>query len=315
MPICFVRLADTLTRHVALVIIAFSAIALAAPATFAWATSYTSLFLGIIMFGMGLTIDAKDFRVVFTRPKEVAIGAVVQFSAMPLLAALLIALFGLEGDLAIGVVLVACCPGGTASNVITYIAKGDVALSVAMTIVSTLLAPIVTPTLVYLLAGAWVEVSFASMCLQAVQVVLVPVLAGIAVGAFGGKRVERASALLPVVSVLAIAVIVAGIMAANAGKLAQSGLLVLCVVALHNAFGMMAGWLAGRVFKLDYAKTTAVAIEIGLQNSGLAVTLAAASFAANPLATLPGAVFSIWQNIAGSFFAQFRRRRAPKLER
>ena len=307
-----VKIGDLLTRSVALVIIALSAWAFFMPQLFAWATSYTTIFLGIIMFGMGLTISPADFKVVFTHPKEVLLGAALQYTVMPAAAWALAVALHLPTDLALGVILVGCCPGGTASNVITYIAKGDVPLSVGMTIVSTLLAPLLTPALVYLLAGAWVKVSFLAMLLSVVEVVLIPVLAGIAVSALASKTVARCAPILPLVSVLAIALIVAGITANNTAKIIESGALVLAVVALHNAIGMGAGYLVARAFKLDYPKVTAVAIEIGMQNSGLAVSLATANFAANPLATLPGAIFSIWHNVAGSLFAGARRRRSEQ---
>lgn len=300
------RAGSFLTRHVALVIIVLSALACLAPGLFSWATSYTSVFLGVIMFGMGLTIKPADFKVVFSHPKEVVLGALLQYTVMPLLAWALVTLLELPQDLAVGVILVACCPGGTASNVITYIAKGDVPLSVGMTIVSTLIAPLVTPVLVYALAGAWVEVSLPVMFISVIRVVLVPVVAGVLLAALVGERIERVSAALPVISVVAIALIVAGIMAANVQKLAGQGLVVLGVVALHNGFGMLIGYLVSRLFGLDYPKVTAVALEVGMQNSGLAVTLATGNFAQLALATLPGAIFSIWQNIAGSLFANAR---------
>ena len=296
------------TRHVALVIIALSACAFFAPGLFAWSTGYTSAFLGVIMFGMGLTISADDFKMVLKRPKEILLGAVAQYTIMPAAAWALATLLQLPADLALGVILVGCCPGGTASNVITYIAKGDVALSIGMTIVSTLLAPVITPALVWLLAGAWVEVSFWSMFLNVLQVVLAPVAAGILANMLAKRAVRKVAPILPLVSVLAIAFIVAGITATNTQKIVECGALTLAVVVLHNAIGMTAGYGIAHLFGLSQPKTTAVAIEIGMQNSGLAVTLAAANFAANPLATLPGAIFSVWHNVAGSIFAGWRTR-------
>lgn len=304
---------SVLTRYVALIIIALSALAFVVPQAFVWATAYTTIFLGVIMFGMGLTIKPSDFKVVFTHPKEVLIGAVAQYTIMPLAAWALATVLQLPADIAIGVILLGCCPGGTASNVITYIAKGDVPLSVGMTIVSTLLAPLVTPVLVYALAGAWVEVSIVAMFVSVVQVVLLPVIAGLVVSAFAHRAVQTVQPILPVISVFAIAFIVAGITAANTTKILESGALVLAVVILHNAIGMGVGYAIARLFKMDYAKTTALAIEVGMQNSGLSVSLAAANFAANPLATLPGAIFSVWHNIAGSVFASVRCREGKQV--
>lgn len=301
-----------LTKYIGVIIIIFSVIAFFWRDGFSWATNYTSVFLGIAMFGMGLTITANDFRVVFSRPKEVILGCVAQYTVMPFVAWFLAVVFKLPADLALGVILVGCCPGGTASNVITYIAGGDVALSVGMTIISTLIAPVMTPALVYLLAGAWVEVSFMAMVISVVKVILVPVLLGILIKTFFGKYIDKVSGVLPLISVVSIVMIIAGIVAVNADKILTCGLQVLGVVAVHNVLGMALGLGAAKAFKVEYSKATAISIEVGMQNSGLAVSLAAANFAANPLATLPGAIFSVWHNISGSIFASIRRRGASK---
>ena len=268
-----------LTKYIGIIIICFSVIAFFWRNGFAWTTNYTSIFLGVAMFGMGLTIKMDDFKRVFSRPKEILIGFVAQYTIMPVVAWGLCQLMHLPTDLALGVILVGCCPGGTASNVITYIAGGDVALSVGMTITSTLAAPLMTPLLVYLLAGAWVEVSFLAMVISVVKVVLIPVLLGILINWIFGKQIQKISEVLPLISVVSIVMIISGIVSVNAAKL------------LH----------------IEYDKATAIAIEVGMQNSGLAISLATANFAANPLATLPGAIFSVWHNISGSLFAGIRR--------
>ena len=222
------------SRYIGIIIIAFSCLAFFWRDGFSWMTNYTSVFLGVIMFGMGLTIKLDDFRAIFSRPKEVVIGAVAQYTIMPVIAWLLCKVMNLPADLALGVILVGCCPGGTASNVITYIAGGDVALSVGMTITSTLAAPIVTPLLVYVLAGAWVEVSFLAMVISVVKVVLVPVLLGILINWVWGKQIQKISEILPLISVVSIVMIISGIVAVNAEKILSCGLLVLGVVMLHN---------------------------------------------------------------------------------
>lgn len=298
-----------LSKYIGLIIILLSVIAFFKPSGFAWATSYTSWFLGVAMFGMGLTISGKDVQVVFTRPKEVLVGCIAQYTIMPLAAWLLASAMNLPADLALGVILVGCCPGGTASNVITYIAGGDVALSVGMTTVSTLIAPLMTPALVYLLGGAWVEVSFLAMVSSVVKVVLVPVLLGIVLHSLFGSFIQKISGILPLISVVSIVMIIAGIVANNAEKILSCGALVLLVVILHNGIGLLLGLGAGKLLGSSYEKETAIAIEVAMQNSGLAVSLAAANFAANPLATLPGAIFSVWHNISGSMFASLRRRK------
>ena len=303
------KVSSFLTKYIGIIIICFSVLAFFWRDGFAWTVDYTSVFLGIAMFGMGLTIKMGDFQVVFSHPREVIIGCVAQYTVMPLVAWILAVVFHLPEDLVIGVILVGCCPGGTASNVITYIAGGDVALSVGMTIVSTLAAPLMTPLLVYILAGAWVQVSFWAMVLSVVKVILVPVLLGILIRTLFGCQIQKISDILPIISVVSIVMIICGIVSVNAEKIVSCGALVLGVVALHNLCGMGLGLLATKVLKVEYPRATAIAIEVGMQNSGLAVSLAAANFAANPLATLPGAIFSVWHNISGSVFASIRRRR------
>ena len=306
------KICNFLSSNIAILIIIFSVIAFFYPAGFSWATGYTTIFLGVAMFGMGLTIKVSDFRVVFTRPKELFIGCLLQYTVMPLAAFAVAKLFGLSADLALGVILVGCCPGGTASNVITYIADGDVPLSVGMTITSTLLAPICTPVLVYLLAGSWVEVSLTAMMVSVVKVVLVPVLAGILIYYLFPKQVDRMRDVLPLISVIAIVMIISGIVGSNAEKIVTCGALVMIVVSVHNTIGLVLGTMVAKWCGLEEKKVTAVGIEVGMQNSGLAISLAAANFAANPLATLPGAIFSVWHNISGTIYAGIRNRKTKQ---
>ena len=306
------KICDFLSSNIAILIIIFSVIAFFYPKGFSWATNYTTMFLGAAMFGMGLTIKAEDFRIVFTRPKDLCIGFILQYTVMPLAAFALAKAFGLSADLALGVILVGCCPGGTASNVITYVAKGDVPLSVGMTIVSTLLAPLCTPVLVYFLAGSWVEVSLVTIMISVVKVVLIPVLAGILIYRIFPKQVDAVREMLPLVSVIAIVMIISGIVGSNAEKIMTCGLLVMVVVAIHNTIGLALGTVAAKLMKLEEKKVTAIGIEVGMQNSGLAISLATANFAANPLATLPGAIFSVWHNISGTIYAGIRNRRVDE---
>ena len=266
--------------------------------------------LGVIMFGMGLTLKAEDFKVVFSRPKDVLVGCLAQFTVMPLLAFALTKIFRLEPALAIGVILVGCCPGGTASNVITYLAKGDLALSVGMTAVSTLLAPVLTPLLVWLLAGETVDVDVVGMLLSILWVVILPIALGLLVKRFWPRTTEQASAYLPALSTLAICVIVLIVIAANANKLLDGGLVILLVVVLHNVCGLAAGYLIGTLLRLTPAKRRAISVEVGMQNSGLASSLATLHFAAYPLATIPGALFSVWHNISGAIVAKLYSRNA-----
>ena len=309
----FRRLSMLLAGHIGVIILCCSVLAWMFPFLFSWTVPHTSVFLAVIMFGMGLTIEAQDFRAAFARPGALVAGCAAQFTVMPLIAFLLAKLCALPADLALGVILVGCAPGGTASNVITYLARGDVALSVGMTAVSTLAAPVMTPLLVYVLAGSWVEVSFWSMTASVMNIVLFPVVAGLVLRRAAQGVVRRIVDVCPLVSVLGIVLIVGGIIAVNADNIAESGLLVLLLVFLHNGAGLIIGLGIASVLGLSYAGRTAVSIEVGMQNSGLAVALAAVNFAASPLSTLPGALFSAWQNISGALFAGWRRREREKL--
>ena len=263
--------------------------------------------LGVIMFGMGMTLSPKDFRVVFSRPKDVIIGCLAQFTVMPLLAFGLTRLFSLDQALTIGVILVGCCPGGTASNVITYLSKGDLALSVGMTATSTLLAPVLTPLLVWLLAGQSVDVDVAGMLLSILWVVILPIALGLLVKHFWPRVTEQATGYLPALSTLAICMIVLIVIAANAHKLLSGGVVIILVVILHNVCGLAIGYLIGRLLGLSSAKRRAISIEVGMQNSGLASSLATLHFAAFPMATLPGALFSVWHNLSGAAVARLWR--------
>ena len=265
--------------------------------------------LGLVMFGMGLTLNLQDFKIVFSRPKDVVIGCLAQFSVMPLIAWGLARLFQLDESLALGVVLVGCCPGGTASNVITYLAKGDLALSVGMTGVSTLLAPFLTPLLTWTLAGKSVDVDVASMFLSILWVVILPIVAGLLVKWMWPMFTDKATDYLPAFSSIAIAFIVAIVISANASKLLAGGMLIVLVVMLHNICGLSIGYMIGLMCGLSDSKKKAVSIEVGMQNSGLASSLATLHFAAYPLATIPGAIFSVWHNISGAIVARWYAKR------
>jgi BASS family bile acid:Na+ symporter len=264
--------------------------------------------LGIIMFGMGLTLRWDDFRVVFSRPKDMLVGCLAQFTIMPLLAWTLAQAFRLDEALTVGVILVGCCPGGTASNVITYLSRGDLALSVGMTGVSTLLAPIMTPLLVWLLAGKTVDVDVAAMFLSILWVVIAPIAVGLVVKRLWPRLTEQATAYLPALSSLAITAIVLIVIAASAHKLMAGGLVIIAVVMLHNMGGLALGYLIGSVLRLSWPKRKALSIEVGMQNSGLASGLATLHFAAYPMAIIPGAVFSVWHNISGALMARIFQR-------
>lgn len=263
--------------------------------------------LGIVMFCMGVTLTLPDFVQIAKKPWIAAVGVVAQYVFMPLAGWLVAVFLGLPPELAAGVILVGCAPGGTASNVVTYLARGDVALSVSVTTLSTLLAPLVTPALTLMLAGQYMNVSFAAMMLSIVKTVLVPVIAGVLVRTLADKLVSKATPILPWLSAVTIALIVAIVVGGSADKLASAGLIVVAAVILHNLIGLAMGWLTGLAVGLPSAQRRALTFEVGLQNSGLAATLATTYI--SPLAALPGAVFSVWHNVSGAALAAFFARR------
>lgn len=299
------KVCSFIAQWLGIIVLVVAATALFIPASFEWIDTKTiNPLLGIIMFGMGLTLSPKDFRVVLSRPKDILVGCLAQFTVMPLLAWLMTWVFSLPRELALGVILVGCCPGGTASNVITYLAKGDLALSVGMTATSTLLAPLVTPLLVWLLAGTMVDVDTVGMLLSIVYVVIAPILGGLLCQRFIPQLTKKIVPYLPALSSLAITMVVGIVVSHNATKLLTGGLLVVLVVILHNLLGLLIGFLTGRVLRLKRQKCVALSIEVGMQNSGLACSLASIHFAIYPLAAIPGAVFSVWHNISGAIVAR-----------
>lgn len=296
----------------ALFVIIVAIIALFMPWTFKWSAQYVTYLLGIVMFGMGMTLRFEDFKLVFKRPKDVFIGALAQFTIMPALAWLLATAFQLPPELAVGVILVGTCPGGTSSNVMTYLARGDVALSVSITMTTTILAPIVTPILSWWLAGAWIDISLAAMMMSIVQVVVLPIILGIIINKLFGDFVRKAIKLLPLISVIAIVLIVGGVVSVSAQKIMETGLLIMAVVILHNMLGYALGFVIAKVLKMDLAKSKAISIEVGMQNSGLATSLAMMHFGA--VAAIPGAIFSVWHNISGSLAANYLASKMDKEE-
>lgn len=294
-------------------VIIVAAIALFMPWTFTWSAKYVTYLLGIVMFGMGMTLRFEDFKLVFKRPKDVFIGALAQFTIMPALAWVLATLFQLPPELAVGVILVGTCPGGTSSNVMTYLARGDVALSVSMTMTTTILAPIVTPILSWWLAGAWIDISLQAMMISIIQVVVVPIALGIIINKFFGDFVRKAIKLLPLISVIAIVLIVGGVVSVSAQKIMETGLLIMAVVILHNMLGYALGFAIAKALKMDMAKSKAISIEVGMQNSGLATSLAMMHFGA--VAAIPGAIFSVWHNISGSLAANYLAGKMDKEEK
>ena len=307
------KISNFISAYMAWIVLIVAALALFLPGTSLWIqTKWINYLLMIIMFGMGLTTKPSDFTIVFKRPGDVIIGCAAQFLVMPLLAFLLGKLFHLSDELLVGVVLVGTCPGGTSSNVITYLSKGDTALSVAMTSVNTLLAPLLTPLLTYLYLRTSVHVDVASMVLSIIQVVIVPIGLGLIVNRLFGKQTQRIGSVLPSVSVIAICLIVASVVSHNSEKILATGWMIFAIVILHNLLGYLCGYLIGVLFKMDAPRKKAVSIEIGMQNSGLATTLAGSAFPDLAMATVPGAIFSVWHNISGAILAAWFSRKANR---
>ncbi|WP_026246666.1 MULTISPECIES: bile acid:sodium symporter family protein [unclassified Streptomyces] len=284
------------------------ALGLLLPDTFADYKTDVPYLLGVVMFCMGLTMSLGDFKGVAQRPWAVGIGLVAHYVIMPGLGWLIANVLDLSPQLAAGVILVGCAPSGTASNVVTYLARGDVALSVSVATVSTVLAPLVTPPLTLLLAGEYLPVDAGSMVTDILKTVLLPVLAGLAVRLLFGRYVDRVLSVLPWLSAATVAVIVAVVVAGSAAAIKSAALVVLLAVVLHNGLGLALGYGAGKAARLGKPASRAMAFEVGMQNSGLAASLATAHF--SPLAALPAAVFSVWHNVSGAVVAAWMSHRS-----
>ena len=306
-----IKICNFIAKWMGLLVLLVAALSLLAPTTFSWiSTWYINPMLGVIMFGMGLTLSPKDFKIVLSRPKDILVGCFLQFLIMPMLAWGLTWAFSLPKELALGVILVGCCPGGTASNVITYLAKGDLALSVGVTAASTILAPLLTPLLVLTIAGTMVNVDAIGMLQSIVYVVIAPIVCGLLFQKYLPDITQKLTPYLPAFSSLAIAFTVGIVVSHNASRLLSGGVLVIIVVMLHNLLGLTLGYLASTALRMSRPKRIALSIEVGMQNSGLASSLAVLHFAAYPLATVPGAIFSVWHNISGALVAKLFQRSA-----
>ena len=261
-----------------------------------------------VMFTMGLTLKAADFKRILEDPRPILVGVLLQFILMPLLAVVLAKMFGLSNQLTAGLVLVGCCAGGTASNVISYLARADLALSISMTVCSTLVGVVATPLLTGFYLSTTINVDTIGMLASIIQIVLIPVLAGITLSHFFPELIRPLTPALPALSILIILTIIAIVVALNSDSLLEVGALTLVAVVLHNLGGMCGGFYLSRLMGFDTRQSHTIAIEVGMQNSGLGVALALEFFSAT--AALPGALFSVWHNISGSLLAsQWSRKR------
>jgi len=280
------------------------ALALARPAWFAWVTTDVITWgLAVIMLGMGITLSVEDFKAVAKMPRAVAIGFVAHYVIMPFLGWSLARLFRLEPPLAVGLILVSCCPCGTASNVVNFLARSNVALSVLMTMCSTLGAIVMTPLLTKWLAGRYVPVDASALFLSTVKIVLAPVVAGVALNRFAPRLVKAALPVAPLVSVLAITLICASIIGSSAADLKRSGGGLIAAVLMLHTGGFFLGYVFSRVLRCDELTSRTISVEVGMQNSGLGAALAKQNFAQMPLAALPCAISATFHSVIGSLLA------------
>lgn len=297
------KAAQFICRHMTLWVVVCSVIAFFNPEPFKPIGKYISYLLGVIMLGMGLTMSFEDFRLVLTRPKDVFYGVFFRYLIMPLVGFGVAKMLALPPALAAGMVLLGTCPSGTGSNVMTYISKGDTALSVTVSSINTILAPVLTTYIFQLLAGSMIPIDVLALLIDIVKIVLVPVAVGVALHAAVPRLVEKLTKVVPAVSVVFIIAIMASVVALNASKMATMAIVLCLAVALHNVAGLILGYFAGRTVGMPEKQSRAVTFEIGMENSGLAVALALAHL--DPMAALPGAVMSVWEYVTGSLLASY----------
>ncbi|MDS3861478.1 bile acid:sodium symporter family protein [Thermosynechococcaceae cyanobacterium BACA0444] len=290
-------------RYFLLVALSLSLLALGYPGLFTGFRAYIPQLLGLVMFGMGLTLEFKDFQGIWQKKSLVGIGVLLQFLLMPTLGWGLATLCQLPRDEFVGLVMVGACPGGTASNVITYLARANVPLSVVLTLTTTLLAPLLTPLLIYALARTKIDLALGPLMGSVFWIVLFPLLDGLILRRLLRRRLEPILAIFPAISILLIALIIATVVGQNQAQILQLPLMVILAVVLHNGLGLLLGYWGARLFQMPEADCRTVAIEVGMQNSGLGVALATQFV--NATAALPAAIFSLWHNISGITLANY----------
>jgi BASS family bile acid:Na+ symporter len=305
------KLSRWLANYTSIFIIAVAVFTFFVPGTFKWVVgTRQTVILGLIMLSMGLTLTTEDFKVLAKRPIDICIGALAQYILMPLIAYTLTVVFHLNTALALGILLVGCCPGGVSSNIMSYLCHGDVAFSVGMTCASTLLAPVVTPLLMLWLAGKSVDIDTVGMFLNILIVTIIPVAIGCFLNFYYSKRevFKTIQSVMPGFGVICLALIVGGVISAVHDKLIERGMILFLwtflVVFLHNGLGYLTGYFAGMLVHFNRAKKRTISIEVGMQNAGLATNLASNFFLATyPLAVIPCAISCAWHSISGTILA------------
>lgn len=324
-----------LSDYTAVVVIAIAVITFFLPSLMGWvnfqlftdpvSNKFTSqsIILGVIMFSMGLTLTTEDFKILAQRPFDICIGAIAQYLIMPFLAFALTKILGLPSGIALGLILVGCCPGGVSSNIMSYLCGGDVAFSVGMTTVSTILSPVMTPLMVSLLAsGTKITIQGLPMFISIIETVIVPVAIGFVLNCAleKNKVYKEIQKVMPGVAVLGLACVVGGVISSQGSKFFQSGVVIFVAVLLHNSLGYLLGYCAGRLTGMNTAKKRTISIEVGMQNAGLATNLAttSAQFASTPESAIICAVSCVWHSISGTLlagmFAQYDKMKASHKE-
>ncbi len=300
-------------RYLTYLVLAAIGSAYMAPSLYAWAVPNTVWLLGVVMFGMGMTLHAADFKLVIERPKEVLVGTVCHYTIMPIVAYALVMFFDVPVDLAVGMILMGSCPSGTASNVMSFLAKGDVPLAVSITTVSTLLAPVMLPFLVWAMAGQWVTVSFGAMALTVVKVILVPLSLGLVVHRFVGERyLQQIKSVMVIVSAFAVLSILGGVIAVNGQKIVSVGFFMIALVLVHNLLGFALGYYFTGLLGMGKAQRHSVTLEVGMQNDALALSIASVFFV--PMVAIPAAVGAAVHQITGSLLASLLARSMENYE-
>ena len=307
------KISKVLTKYMAVIVILIAALALFVPKSCIWIqSSWVNYLLIIVMFVMGLNMNFEDIAVVFTKPRDLIIGCIVQYVAMPVLAFGLGKMFFLDEELLAGLIILGCCPGGTASNVMTYLSKGESAFSIGMTAVTNLLSPIVTPAITYLFLRKTISVDVKSMILAIIFVVIVPLLLGMVINRILSRLTENVKYILPSVADIAIFLIVASTVSHNSDRIRATGLKIIIAAILLNLLGYLFGYIFGSSFMMKMKRKKALTLEIGMQNSGMATSLAVAAFPGMAMAAVPAAVFSVWQYVSGAVLAGIFRKISKK---
>jgi len=300
---------NIIEKYFFIIILVAVAISLVYPNSFKWVLSeynginILNLLLSVVLFTMGTTLKTDDFINVLKNPKAIAVGISAQYIVMPLIAFTLASAFSLDTSLTVGLILVGTVPGGTASDVITFLAKGDVALSVSLTAVSTVISPILTPLITLLLIGNQIHFNPADMFISIVQIVIIPIILGLILNYKFPDFCEKLKGILPTVSSVVICLIVAGVIGANKEAILTSSTIILIVIILQYVLAMLIGFGIGHLAGMNRKEIVTVAIELAFQNSGLSTSLAKTHFPNLTQATVPGALYSVWQNFAGSILA------------